>query len=288
MDFGISSAKLLHLVLRPVVRFLVRRGVIFQEFDQRARQYFVEAAVEELQRTTTKINLSRVSVITGLQRPEVARYLHSSPTPSGRPVSLSARVLGQWEQDARFLTKDRSPRVLRHQGENSEFSKLCTSVSSAINPGTMLFELQRTGAVKVTPHGVKLLRSEQGSLHDSEKVHSILGEELNLVLSAIDQNIRRENPVANHHNRTSYDNIYVSKVDEVRAWLQEEGKAFHRRVRAYLAQFDHDVAPQGDGSEQAGAKVFFSSISMTVLPEGPEVNQPGDRPATKYTERAGR
>ncbi|MBN8550044.1 MAG: hypothetical protein J0M12_12070 [Deltaproteobacteria bacterium] len=269
MDSGLPSQQLLGLILRPVVRFLVRRGVVFQEFDAKAREFFVQAAVEELRKTTEKINSSRVSVVTGLQRREVIKYMEKAPEVPVRSVSLTSRVLANWEQQKRFLTKSGTARVLRYDGENSEFSDLCASVSTAIHPGTLLFELQRIGLVKITPNGVKLVRAVEGSLHDAEKVYTILGQDLDLLFTAVDQNMQRVNPTPNHHIRTDYDNIYVDKVAEIREWILNEGRQFHRRVREYLARYDQDVNASKDPQKRAGARVAVLSAGISILPADP-------------------
>lgn len=269
MDKPISSQRLLELVLGPVIRFLVRRGVVFQEFDQKARELFINAATTELRKSTSKINASRLSVVTGLQRREVVRYLNAPPKAVDQSISLPARVLNQWEQSREFTTKDGSPRVLRYEGEKNEFADLCGSVSKAINAGTLLFEFQRTGVAKITPHGIKLVRAVETHFDNSEKVHSMLGQDLDLLLQAADENISGRDAIPNHHTRTDYDNIYLDKMAEARAWILNEGRAFHKRVREYLSQLDQDVNPSADPQQPAGGKISITSASLATFPTLP-------------------
>ncbi|MEO1550705.1 MAG: hypothetical protein AAFR93_09770, partial [Pseudomonadota bacterium] len=57
-------------VLRPLVRLAIARGVLFPDLAQCLRRLYVEAAVARGQGRVTD---SRISVLTGLQRREIAR-----------------------------------------------------------------------------------------------------------------------------------------------------------------------------------------------------------------------
>jgi hypothetical protein len=270
------------------VRFLVRRGIVFQDFDVAARRLFVTAAVEELEKSTKKINASRISVVTGLQRREVIKHLEAPVKETLQTASLTARVLGQWENNPNFITKDKTPRVLKHEGDTSEFAELCASVSTAINAGTLLFELQRTGVAKLTPHGVKLLNTAAGSLHDVEKVHTLLSKDINLFICAAEENMERKHATANHYTRTEYDNIYVDKLEEARSWVLNEGRLFHRKIREYLAKFDQDTQPSKDPARRAGGRIAISSASLAIFPPEGSVSKDALAVGNRPKERLGK
>ena len=71
------------------------------------------------------------------------------------PVMIS-RVVAQWENDRRFLTQAGKPRVLSCDEDDSEFSELVRLVSKDLHPGTVLFELERSGIVERSKRGVRL------------------------------------------------------------------------------------------------------------------------------------
>ena len=60
-------------ILRPVVRILLRNGITANVFQELARKVFVDVAYEEFGIEGKNQTLARVSVITGLNRKEVAR-----------------------------------------------------------------------------------------------------------------------------------------------------------------------------------------------------------------------
>jgi Family of unknown function (DUF6502) len=60
-------------VLRPLVRLLLHHGVPYETFADLARWVYVDGAYKEFALANRKQSTSRVSVITGLNRKEVAR-----------------------------------------------------------------------------------------------------------------------------------------------------------------------------------------------------------------------
>ena len=61
-------------LLKPVALFCMRRSHFsFQDFVEIAKVAFIRAAEEELGQSTQKVNVSRISVLTGIYREEVTR-----------------------------------------------------------------------------------------------------------------------------------------------------------------------------------------------------------------------
>jgi hypothetical protein len=71
---ALSSA--LMRLMRPLVRLLLRRGVSFKAFSDLVRWLYVDVAVEEFGINRRKQSVSRVSVVTGLNRKEVSRLVN--------------------------------------------------------------------------------------------------------------------------------------------------------------------------------------------------------------------
>ncbi len=60
-------------LLTPLVRILLRNGISYLEFAEVARQVFVDVAGRDFTLPKRKISLSRIAIMTGLSRKEVAR-----------------------------------------------------------------------------------------------------------------------------------------------------------------------------------------------------------------------
>ena len=60
-------------LLRPLVKILMYYGVSFAEFAEIAKRVFVETAQDDFQIKGRKQTISRVAMLTGIQRKEVSR-----------------------------------------------------------------------------------------------------------------------------------------------------------------------------------------------------------------------
>lgn len=250
----------------PIVRFCLRRGLKMQEMNEALKHALVIAAHEELERVGADSNTSKVAAVTGIHRRDVMR-LGAQPTPKTGSMNVLARILGQWEHDKRF-SEHGVMKSLPLSGKRGSFQLLVESVSQDLNPGTMAAELARLGFVReesgqIVPNASAFAHS-QASLEDGVRM---LSYNLKGLCEAVDKNISEKDDVPHLHVATTYDNICVKKLPEVRAWILKEGSAFHKRVREYLASFDRDVNP-ALAHEQGGGKVIVGSFGLS---EGPVI-----------------
>jgi hypothetical protein len=75
-------------LLRPLVRILLNHGVPFDTFQEIARWVYVEVADKDFELPGRKQTDSRISVITGLTRKDVAR-IRKVEKPEDRAAALS-------------------------------------------------------------------------------------------------------------------------------------------------------------------------------------------------------
>lgn len=251
--------RLLTLVLRPAVLFCVRHSIKLQDLIECAKVAFVEAADKEFSQSGLKSNVSRISVMTGVHRRDVMRFQTSGLDP-GTERDLVTKIIGHWRSDKRFMTKSGDPRVLSVNGADSDFNKLCESISLDINPGTVLFELQRIQAVIPAKGGIKLIHESYVPKGDAAAGFAILADDYETLLNTVDENVLGDQDLPHFHARTSYDNVSPAAVSEIRRWFLREGHEFHKRVRAFLSRFDRDVNPDLS-FEGKGVKVVFGSFT---------------------------
>lgn len=103
-------------LLRPVVRFLLRQGVLWSEFAELAKETYVEIARAEYGIDGRPTNNSRVAILTGLSRREVARVrdvlLEIVRQEDERKGNRMARILTGWYTDPEFTNGHGKPRDL--------------------------------------------------------------------------------------------------------------------------------------------------------------------------------
>lgn len=253
------------LMLRPLVRFCFRRALKVQEFSEIARQVFFEIAREEMSARGMGSSASRLSIATGLTRREVSRL--SKDTASAEPtMNLLTRIIGKWQTHPDYANKKGVPRTLTAEGKDSEFAALVQSVSRDLNPYTILFELERTGAIEKRAGRVSLNSEVFVPVADVEEGFRILSRDTSDLIAAVEANVIDGETPPHLHIRTHYDNVAVRHVPKIRAWMLEEGTKFHARARQFLSQFDKDLNPQL-AAERGGARVALSAFCFSELPE---------------------
>jgi acyl-CoA synthetase (AMP-forming)/AMP-acid ligase II len=144
----------LEAVFRPLARLLVEHGVSSPEAESLLRAICVhQAADAQAVRGKKKPNASRIALVTGLDRKEVARILERPPRMN---LALETRcqrankVLAGWYTDRTFVANHR-PLVLpikAMQQERPSFWMLANRYAPDVYPGLILRELSRVGAVE--------------------------------------------------------------------------------------------------------------------------------------------
>lgn len=262
-DSSNTLIQCLRLMLRPVIRFCIRRTLSVQDMIESAKIVFIEVAEEELQRKNEKVNVSRLSVLCGLHRRDVMRIYREGRT-KDESMAFATRVVGQWLQDKKFCNASGKPRTLSLEGDDSEFRKLVRSISSDVNPGTVLFELERVGAAERVKGGLKLRARAYVPRNNPTEGFKLLAADAEDLMAAVEENVFGEDQEAtpNLHAKTEYDNISKAHLPMIREWLYKEGSAFHAKVRNFLAGFDKDMNPKL--SQEGGARVAVGTFSRAL------------------------
>lgn len=261
-----TSADFLRLLLRPIVRLCLKRSIRFQEFGEIARLVYVECAEQELQRDGHEVNVSRISIATGLQRRDVTRLWNVEPEVKEH-TALLHKVLGQWKGDKRFSERSERPRPLTFKGVESEFAQLVNAVSQDLNVYTILFELERLSLVEKKGERLFLIGDTVVPQKDLKRGSELLSNDIQDLITAVDENLFGHPEILNHHVKTHYDNISIEALPRIRQWLLDKGELFHRAARKFISRYDIDINPTIN-DKKGGGRVALGSFSVTELDKG--------------------
>lgn len=239
---GLAACRTL---LRPIASLLLKCGLTWREFAEVSKGVFVTVAGAEYGLRGRPTNLTRVSILTGINRKEVARLrdLEASET-STRPgkTTDATRVLSGWHQDADFLDDQGRPRVLAETGTGASFELLCRRYGGDVPASAMRKELQRVGAIAEEGTGLRVIRRFYMPVpFDPQWLHNA-GTMLRDLGSGISYNLSLpEGEPTRFVGRAANDRIDPEALPAFRAFLEAEGQAFLERADAWLTT--HSAAP---------------------------------------------
>jgi len=171
-------------MLGPVVRLLLAAGIGVGDFMAIVKVAYVRAARDQgrERRGELRPNASRIAVVTGLTRGEVAAMLAvdtDERRTSDRGRHRAERVLSGWWNDPDFQNPDGAPAVLPIAGSRRSFKDLVRRYSNEPRVTPILDELLRVNAVKKLPDGsLKALSRTYATVRWNPDGIASLGEQL--------------------------------------------------------------------------------------------------------------
>lgn len=170
--------EMLVALLAPISRLTLAGGVGIDQLVRAAKQAYVGVAIENLFPIDSRVNISRLSVATGLTRKEVSLLVDK---PKGIKAHLAPRtkaqrairVLRGWRIDPRFHGRSGAPAELPLRGGEKAFASLVKLYGGDVTPTSVLRELERMEAVSMTRSGLLRMRT-QGKRFESHAPQHML------------------------------------------------------------------------------------------------------------------
>jgi len=257
-------------LLRPLVRILLRHGIPCDVLSAVARRVYVHVAAEEFVLPGKKQTISRISILTGLTRPEIRRIMATADVEDQEATdryNRAARVITGWLRDKEFHDKAGAPRALAIEGEKGSFGALVRRYSGDLLIRAMLDELLRVGAVCKTDDGRVRLQARFYVPEQSEtdKLH-ILGTDTADLIATIAHNLNAQ-ALPRYQRKVMYDNVPVEAVEEFQGLSADRAQAFLEGIDRWLSKRDRDVNPavNGTGRKRVGVGVYYFEDDVQTL-----------------------
>jgi uncharacterized protein DUF6502 len=225
-------------ILRPLVRILLRNGITAIAFQEVARKVFVDVAHDEFGIDGKPQTLARVSVVTGLNRKEVARLYKLEDLADDDRIwwNRAGTVLAGWMSDEAFQSKAGYPLDLAFAGESPNFTDLVKKYSGDMYPRSVADELLRLGAIEEVNGGYRMTHRGYAPDADATAMVDILGMDAAEFIETIDHNIQvaaddklmqvkvlANNLPAKHLNAFNKHSkrVSMSALEEIVHWLNQ-------------------------------------------------------------------
>lgn len=250
----------LKLIMRPIVAFCIRHSLRIQDLTEIGKSLFVELAAKELEKQGMEGKSSRISVVSGLHRRDVMRFMNSSE-PIDKAQDVISKVIGQWQNDKRFTDSKGSPKPLSYGFEKSDFTKLVRLISNDTSASSVMLEMGRIKSIETKNDKVTLILGSYIPKGNPMHGFKILSDDIEDLRQAVEDNVFENATPPNMHFRTVYDRIDPKAKKEIDLWLLEQGQELHLRARQFLSKFDLDINPNS-ASDKKPLRVALSSFSL--------------------------
>lgn len=142
-------------VMRPLVKFLIGRGITFPMFAEILKHIYVEVAAKDFKLSPEKeVTDSRITLLTKVHRKDVRRIRTEQQgfdvpeeglEVSMKKTSLGAQIVAKWLADNQYVDEQGEPKKLfihasKANGQSS-FEKLVESINNDIRPRVALDEM---------------------------------------------------------------------------------------------------------------------------------------------------
>ena len=231
-------------LLTPLVRILLRNGISYLEFAEVTREVFVNVAGRDFTLPKRKISLSRIAIMTGLSRKEVARLAKEGGNRRGLASSIFnrvRRVLQGWYTDSDFTGPYGVPLDLKFDdlGRKISFTEFVRRYSGDMPARAMLDELIRVGACRIESESglIRVLnRSYIPEKLDTESIRHF-GSQTRCFIDTLDFNMRKSAPGRGRFERIVFANEGLSPDDVERFdnFLRERGHQMLVELDDWLA-----------------------------------------------------
>lgn len=268
-------------LMEPIIGILLRNGITHKDLAALCKQIYVQVASQEFGIRGRQTNLSRVAMLTGIDRKEAARikesleHNHQSQATQHQQDRLT-RVLSGWHQDPDFIDQAALPLAIAVEGDIPSFAQLARRYGGDMPASALLKELKLNGIVEEDASGqLRPLKryfvpaqSDPGALLRAGSVFNDLGSTLQHNLykanSGKQQPLRFERRASNSH-------MSAETSAAFRAFVEQEGQAFLEKVDAWLSAHEQPSDSDTDAPRvRLGVGTYF--IESPVQP--PIINNP--------------
>lgn len=259
-------------LLRPLVKLLIKQGVSYASFSEVARRLFIDVAEQDFKIPGKKQSLSRISVLTGINRKDVAKVLKTDQSPNSKPpvpASRPSRIIQGWLRDTSFTNESGAPKPLHFEGGENSFSELVRRYGGDVTPRSMLDELTRVGVISRNPQQHLILCSmAYVPQQDLEEKINILGRASGDLFSTLDHNLEHQQFRSRLQRSVAYSHIPVKNLNQVRMQSKEQGEQFLLQINQWLSQHDANVNPDLDSDQtaRAGIGIYYFEQAHTEEP----------------------
>lgn len=258
----ISSCR--HL-LRPIIRFLLKHGVTQAEFNELSKEAYVDVARQDYGIQGRPTNNSRVAMLTGLSRREVARVrdrlIEGETSPASTQGNQISRVLTGWHLDDEFTDEQGRPKDLPATGPTGSLSRLLKVYAGDLPHGAILKEMRRRELIEELSSGeFRVLKRDYVHTELDGELIQRMGINLHDHAATLEHNLNEDRmSVPRFEAIADSGKVTATAFLAFQKQLETRGLAFLEEMDAWLA--DHEI----EKNEDANARTVRLGVGVYLI-----------------------
>ncbi len=243
-----------HYLLLPVVRFLLKHGVTWNEFGEISKGAYVRVARDDYGIDGRPTNNSRVAMLTGLSRREVARVrdrlLEGTEPAANLQGNQISRVLTGWHVDKEFTDETGQPKDLQPTGPTGSFSVLLKRYAGDLPHGAIRKEMQQRGLIEKLDNGrIRVLKRDYVYSELDPEIVRLLGLALHDHAATLEHNLDPQRPSPRRFEAiANNDRITPRAFNAFQKLVESRGLEFLEDIDAWLSE--HEIEPREDNDAE--------------------------------------
>jgi Family of unknown function (DUF6502) len=260
----------LRMMLKPLAKLLIAQGITHKEFSEAAKEAYVEVALRHFQKGEA-LNRSRVAIVTGLTRKEVANVISRAldQSPQGKNFSRPSRVLHGWHNDPDYTGPYGMPLEIPYEiskgvSEPPSFVHLVKTYSGDQSPLQMLDELLRAGAiVKLDDETYKPIRRDFEPQSLSPKLIERFGDIGFNLFSTLAANVQKKGQGEGIFDRVVISNQKLTETElgEFKSYLNTRGQSVLEEMDNWLTR---TVSTKDSESEKKSYETGLAMLQYII------------------------
>lgn len=226
-------------VMRPLVKFLIGRGITLPMFTEIIKHVYVEVAAKDFKLSPDKdVTDSRITLLTKVHRKDVRRIRTEQAgfdvpdegvEVGKRKSSLGAQIVSKWLADSRYIDLAGEPKELfihasKANGQPS-FEKLVESINNDIRPRVALDDMISQEMIVESGEGmVTLNKSAFIPEEDFEELMGHFDRNLHDHMAAAVHNIGTDKSAKKFMERSVYyTSLTQGSIEKLEKLIEEQG-----------------------------------------------------------------
>jgi len=250
--------------MKPIIRFLLRNRISWDEFSELSKDIYVDVARQDYGIQGRPTNNSRVAMMTGLSRREVAqirdRLLDDEAGPEGLHGNRISQVLTGWHVDSEFVNASGQPKDLPATGPSGSLSALFKRYAGDLPHSALRKEMLQEGLIEQRKNGdLRVLQREYTYQALDPEIVDQMSVSLHDHAATLEHNLNGERQSPPRFEALA-DNVHVSSRS-VRAFgelVESRGLGFLNEMDAWLSEHEIDDGKSAGGREvRVGVGVYL-------------------------------